>query len=236
MFVYIIKPLFTTPGQIIVCLLFIVYTACALYGASHMKDGMKFSQLLSDQSYAKTYFDTLDKEFELYPLVQFIVTEPIPYWRNDYKKRIENLVKNVKALEGKRTGVVRCARAECCFDYVGMNPELEISWLKMINYNADDYPFDNGTKFMEMANGFVNLFNTFGSDLAMNDTHIQASRFYLQLGRVSFDSSDGHLVHQLRSLIDQSQLPITGNRSRADVRSRVSPASFVGASSLLQSI
>ena len=103
MFVYIVKPLFTTTGQIIVCLLFVVYTMCALYGASHMKDGMKFSQLLSDQSYAKTYFDTLDKEFELYPLVQFVVTEPIPYWRSDYKRRIEHLVKNVKELEGRRT-------------------------------------------------------------------------------------------------------------------------------------
>jgi len=102
MFVSVIKPLFTKSGQIIVCLIFIIYTSFALYGALQMRDGMKLGQLLSDQSYAKHYFDTLDQEFALYPLVQFIITEPIPYWRNDYMERIKNLVQNVKQLEGKK--------------------------------------------------------------------------------------------------------------------------------------
>jgi predicted RND superfamily exporter protein len=101
MFICIIKPLFTTPGQIIVCLIFIIYTIFAFYGALQMRDGMKLGQLLNDKSYAKLYYDTLDKEFELYPLVQFIITEPIPYWRNDYMKRITNLIKNAKQLEGR---------------------------------------------------------------------------------------------------------------------------------------
>ena len=101
MFVCVIQPLFTKCGQLIICLIFIIYTICAFYGALQMRDGMKFGQLLSDKSYAKLYFDTLEKEFELYPLIQFIITEPIPYWRNDYMKRIENLIKNVKQLDGK---------------------------------------------------------------------------------------------------------------------------------------
>ena len=74
----------------------------AIYGALQIKDGMQFGQLLNDKSYAKHYFDTLDQEFELYPLVQFIITEPIPYWRTDYMNRIENLAKRAKELEGRR--------------------------------------------------------------------------------------------------------------------------------------
>lgn len=101
MFVYIIKPLFTKLGQISVCLLFIIYVILALYGTLQMKDGMKLGQLLSDKSYAKLYFDTIDKEFELYPLVQFVITEPIAYWRHDYMKRIGDLIKKAKQLEGK---------------------------------------------------------------------------------------------------------------------------------------
>ncbi len=102
MFVCITRPLFTTTGQIIVSLIFIIYTICACYGALQMRDGMKLGQLLSDDSYANHYFGTLDKEFELYTLVQFIITEPIPYWRDDYMKRIGNLVKQVKELEGEK--------------------------------------------------------------------------------------------------------------------------------------
>jgi predicted RND superfamily exporter protein len=101
MFICIIKPLFTTSGQIIVCLIFTIYTIFAFYGALQMRDGMKLGQLLSDKSYAKLYFDTLDKEFSLSPLVQFIITEPIPYWRTDYIKRITDLAKNAKQLEGR---------------------------------------------------------------------------------------------------------------------------------------
>ena len=74
-----------------------------------MTDGMKFGQLLSDTSYAQTYFDTLEKEFQLHPLVQFVVTEPIPYWRTDYMRRIEELAKNAKQIEGKcDEGEIKC--------------------------------------------------------------------------------------------------------------------------------
>ena len=73
----------------------------AVYGALQMTDGMKFGQLLSDTSYAKNYFDTLEREFQLHPLVQFVITEPIPYWRTDYLRRIEELIRNAKQIEGK---------------------------------------------------------------------------------------------------------------------------------------
>ncbi len=102
MFVCVIKPLFTKSGQLIVCIIFLISTIFAFYGAIHMRDGMQLGQLLNDKSYAKHYFDTLDGEYELYPLVQFVIREPIPYWRNDYMKRIGNLVKQAKQLEGKR--------------------------------------------------------------------------------------------------------------------------------------
>lgn len=102
MFICIIKPLFTTMGQVVVCSIFIIFVIFSGYGASQMRDGMKFSQLLSDNSYAKVYFDTLEIEFDLFPLVQLIVTEPIPYWRTDYQRRIEDLVRNIKQLDGKK--------------------------------------------------------------------------------------------------------------------------------------
>ena len=101
MFMYIIRPLFTTTGQIIVCLIFVFYTIFAIYGATQMRDGMDFGQLLSDTSYARTYLTTLNSEFNIYPLVQLIITEPIPYWRTDYVRRIEELIKNLKKLDGK---------------------------------------------------------------------------------------------------------------------------------------
>ncbi|CAF0952022.1 unnamed protein product [Adineta steineri] len=189
MFVYITKPLFTKWGQIIVCLIFIIYTTFAIYGALQMKDGMNLGQLLNDKSYAKVYFDTLDKEFELYPLIQFIITEPIPYWRSDYLKQIRDLIKHAKQLEG-------------------MNPEFEISWFSLIGYDGQDYPFDNGTQFIEIVHGFVNLFPTFSNDLLINNTHLLTSRFYLKFGRIHYNSLDGHLVNQLRSLAKQSKLPI----------------------------
>ncbi|CAF1045952.1 unnamed protein product [Rotaria sordida] len=189
MFVYITKPLFTTCGQIIVCLIFLIYTIFAIYGTLQMRDGMKLGQLLNDKSYAQHYFNTLDKEFEPYPLVHFIITEPIPYWRNDYMKRIQNLVKTAKQLEG-------------------MNPQFEISWFSLLGYDSQDYPFDNGTKLIEIIHGFVNLFPTFYNDLLFNDTHLIASRFYLKMGRVLYNSSDGYLVNQLRLVAEQSKLPI----------------------------
>lgn len=208
MFVCLIKPLFTTTGQIIVCLIFVIYTMFAVYGALQMTDGMKFSQLLSDTSYAKDYFDTLEQEFELHPLVQFVVTEPIPYWRTDYLRRIEELMRNAKQIEGKYDE--ESGELDCTPSHLGMDTQLVISWLSMIGYNSYDYPFDNGTKFLEIAHGFVNLFPTFYNDMQFNQTHILASRFYLKTARACHNSSDGYLVHQLRSLVEQSKLPITG--------------------------
>jgi hypothetical protein len=91
-----------------------------------------------------------------------------------------------------------------------MNPVFEISWFSLIGYNGQDYPLDNGTEFIEIVHGFVNLFPTFANDLLINKTHLIASRFYLKMGRVYYNSSDGYLVNQLRSLAEQSKLPIKG--------------------------
>lgn len=91
-----------------------------------------------------------------------------------------------------------------------MNREVEISWLAMIGYNAYEHPFDNGTHFYNIARGFVNLFPTFANDLKFNETHILASRIYLQFSRLFYNSSDGLLVDQLRTVVQQSHLPITG--------------------------
>lgn len=87
---------------------------------------------------------------------------------------------------------------------------MEISWFSLIDYQTQDYPLDNGTTFMEIVHGFVNLFPTFYNDLLLNNTHLKASRFYLKIGMIYFNSSDGHLVNQLRSLAEQSKLPIKG--------------------------
>jgi hypothetical protein len=91
-----------------------------------------------------------------------------------------------------------------------MDPQLEISWFSLLGYDSRDYPFDNGTKFIEIIHGFVNLFPTFDNDLRFNDTHLLISRFYLKIGRIYYNSSDGYLVNQLRSLAEQSKLPIIG--------------------------
>ncbi len=89
-----------------------------------------------------------------------------------------------------------------------MNPQVEISWFSLLDYDSGDYPFDNGTKFMEIVRGFTNLFPVFGNDLLINDTHLLVSRFYLKIGQIHYNSSDGHLVKQLRSFAEQSKLPI----------------------------
>lgn len=87
---------------------------------------------------------------------------------------------------------------------------MEISWFSLIDYNTEDYPLDNGSQFMEILHGFANLFPTFSNDLLMNNTHLIVSRFYLKIGIIHYNSSDGHLVNQLRSLAEQSKLPIKG--------------------------
>lgn len=91
-----------------------------------------------------------------------------------------------------------------------MNHKLEISWFSLLGYDSQDFPLDNGTQFLATLQGFVNLFPTFANDLVLNGTHLLASRFYLRFGRVLYNSSDGYLVNQLRSLAEQSQLPIIG--------------------------
>ncbi|CAF1079823.1 unnamed protein product [Didymodactylos carnosus] len=188
MLMRIVKSFFSPVGRTIVLVVYIVYIVATFYGASQMKNGMKLGQLLADKSYAKTYLDTIDKEFRLYPLVQFIIYKPIPYWRNDYIKRIEMLIDQAKKLNG-------------------MDKQLEISWLKLMNINSNDI-HKNQTSYIETVRGFTNLLPIFQNDIVMNHTHIVASRFYLQFGRVCYNSSDGQLVNELRSLVKQSQLPI----------------------------
>jgi len=210
MFVYLIKPLFTRFGQIFISICFLIYTICAIYGALQMKDGMKLGQLLNDRSYAKTYFDTLDREFEVYPLVQFVITEPIPYWRVDYMKRIEDLKTKAKNLDGKNDNKKKRIQNlnSNDFFFVGMDSKLDFSWFTLMGYEPQDHPFDNGTSFMDLLHGFLNLIPLFEHDLVVNKTHILISRFYLKIGRISYNSSDGYLVKQLRSLTEQSKLPI----------------------------
>src|SRR5690349_3888044 len=91
-----------------------------------------------------------------------------------------------------------------------MDHQLEISWFSLIGYQSQDYPFDNGTKFIDTLHGFVYIFPTFSNDLLFNKTHLLASRFYLKIAHIHYNSSDGHLVNQLRSLAEQSKLPIKG--------------------------
>ena len=106
-----------------------------------------------------------------------------------------------------------------------MNPKVDISWFSLLDYDPQDYPLDNGTKFMEIIRGFVNLFPVFSNDLLTNGTHLLVSRFYLKIGRIFYNSSDGYLVNQLRSLAEESQLPIKGY-SLPLIPSHNSPLSF----------
>ncbi|XP_060607577.1 patched domain-containing protein 3-like [Ruditapes philippinarum] len=80
------------PCKIIILVLYIPYIIFAIYGCIHMKQGMPFSQLVSDDSYFFKYSEWNEQHFPRQAVVMFVITSTQNYFLQETQSQVDKLI------------------------------------------------------------------------------------------------------------------------------------------------
>lgn len=181
-------------GKAISICVFICYLTLSIWSAVQIKEGLNLGDLVSDNSYYKTYINDNTEMVDLNPIIMFVIYEPIDYDSIENRLRIRKLFDNAQKLEE-------------------MSKTFSLNWMdqfgdELLNYKSDP-------SFLKMS---LRMFPPFKNDVVVekvtnNETgkvnyEITASRFFLQYNKLHFSSEDAKPMHKLQDLCKESGLPV----------------------------
>lgn len=178
------------PIKIAIVALFIVYLAAGIYGCIHLKQGLLFTQLLSEDSYYYKYSNIKEEKFARQIPVSFVIKDEYNYFDPLVKDMIDSMLGNAKT---------------CGY----INNKFEINWLN--TYLQSPY-FTNTTHddFIKGLKLFLNnnAFKSFENDVVFNEvgTNITASRFHVLSRDLDDSQEEGDLMLKARDIADSAQL------------------------------
>lgn len=184
------KLVLNLPVKIVIVVLFIAYLAAGIYGCINMKQGLLFTQLLSEDSYYHKHLILKENKFTRQVPVSFVITDTYTYSDPETKSRIDDLISTAK-------------------DNTYIDDTLEVNWLKAY---ATTHYFDTSSEvnFIIGLQSFLKnqAFASFENDVVINKagTKITASRVHV-LSRDLVDSQEeGQLMLQTREIADSAEI------------------------------
>lgn len=178
------------PCKIIIMILFIPYIAAAVYGCVHLKQGMPFSQLVSDDSYFYKYSSWNEQYFTQQSIVTFIITGSYDYSTSKTQEKMDKLLS--RARSGK---------------YI--DSRFEVSWLKTFK----DSIYYNDTSTSAFKLGLRQFFNdsqysVFTNDVVIDyDTgNITASRVYVRSNNLKSSQEEGKMMLEARDIANSADI------------------------------
>ncbi|XP_053403107.1 patched domain-containing protein 3-like [Mercenaria mercenaria] len=183
---FVPKIVLSLPCKIIIMILFIPYIAAAVYGCIHLKQGMPFTQLVSDDSYFYKYSDWNEKYFSRQNIITFVIPRQYDYSTAETQLMVDDLIAS--------------AHSNNYFDN-----SFEVNWLKSYKdstyYNgASSLGFYSGLQqFLRDPQNMV-FFNDLVIDLNNTDGIILASRVYVRSNSLNNSKEEGEMMLESRTI------------------------------------
>ena len=172
------------PFKIIIIVLFIGYIIAAIYGCVNIKQGLLFTQLVSDDSYFFKYSDWEQTYFKRSDTVSFVIPTTYEYSKPETQALISELISTVQA--------------DKYFD------NSEVNWLK--TYMNSEY-FNSYTTESDFISGLKRFlsdqrFSIFENDVIIdsNSNRITSSRVYAFTVDLEDSQEEGKMMLASRDL------------------------------------
>ena len=176
------------PCKIIILFLFAGYLAAAINGCINLRQGLKFTELVSENSYFYSYSSYQEEYFTRQIPVMFVIDGTYTYSSATTQANIEDFVSY--------------AQADAYF-----NDHFEVNWLKIYK-SSSFYNASSEAKFIAGLQKFLNRteYSMFQNDVKIDlaNNAITASRFYLLSVNLEDSQEEGKLMLESRDLADDA--------------------------------
>lgn len=184
------KVVLKLPIKIFIILLFAGYLAVGIYGSLNLKQGLRFTQLVAEDSYFYKYALLIEEEFPRQVPLSLVITDNYQYSDPKTKVSLDALIVGAKANE-----------------YV--DSDFEANWLKTYT-NSRYYNGSDERSFISELKRFLNdtQYDTFQNDVVINElgTKITASRIHLLSRDLEGSQEEGQLMIELREIVDTADI------------------------------
>lgn len=184
------KIVLKTPCKVIIIFLFAGYLAAAIYGCVNMKQGLRLSNLVNEDSYFYKYSNWDEDEFPRQSPVSFVITRSYEYSKKQTQKLVDDLLTR--------------AHSNNYFD-----DTFEVNWLK--SYKTSTYYNDTTeTAFIAGIYKFVRdpLYTRFENDVVVDSSNktIIASRVYVLSANLGDSQDEGKMMLESRDIADAASI------------------------------
>ena len=182
------KIVLNLPCKIIILFLFAGYLAAAINGCINLRQGLKFTELVSENSYFYSYSSYQEDYFTRQIPVMFVIDGTYTYSSATTQANIEDFVSYVQA--------------DSYFD-----DNYEVNWLTVYK-SSPDFNDSSEANFIAGLQTFLNRseYSMFQNDVIIDTTNnvITASRFYLLSVNLEDSQEEGKLMLESRDLADDA--------------------------------
>lgn len=184
------KIVLKTPFKIAIVFMFIAYLGAAIYGCIHLKQGLQFTQLVSDDSYFYKFSDWDQKYFKRQTPVSFVITRTYEYSSPKTQSLIEDLITS--------------AQSNDYFDYY-----FEVNWLKVYK-TSSFYDDSSETAFIQGLKKFFNQsqYAMFENDVIIDQSEsmITTSRVHVISANMADSQQEGKMMQESRMIAENADI------------------------------
>ena len=187
--------------KMMILLTFITYVVLACWGLSKLEEGLDRSKLTTNSSPLAEYFLVEEQYFRDNPYrLQLVIATPLDYSDVQVQKQVLDLIQKLEDLP-----------------FVSRDPAFRQSWLHMVlDFSKENFLVFNITtksQFMMGLKLFLKetkrLKHPASQDVrfSADGTNVDASRFFLQTGRVANSMEEMMMLTKLREVIKGAPFP-----------------------------
>ncbi|XP_053403811.1 patched domain-containing protein 3-like [Mercenaria mercenaria] len=178
------------PNKIIIIILFAGYISASIYGCTHLKQGLLFSQIVNDDSYFFKLAHWNEQYFPRQYTVAFVIPDVLDYSDPKTFDMINDVIKSVQS-------------------NIHFDPNFEVNWLKA--YRGS--PYYNGSLKSTFIAGLKNFTNdknyaTYQNDIIFNrfDSSVKSSRFYALSANLPNSQEEGRMMLEARDIANTASV------------------------------
>ncbi|XP_069133104.1 patched domain-containing protein 3-like isoform X2 [Argopecten irradians] len=183
------RMIINVPAKVLIFISYLAYLGFAIFGVTHLHQGLILQNLVSDSSY---YYQFSQWDFDYFPS-NFPISFVIPNHQN---------YSSIHVLD-KLDSILKLAR-----NYIDIEDTYELNWLT--SYQNSTF-FANKTEndFTTGLHRFLNNSKVFKNDVVFNPTpdQIEASRFFVMSNNIKDSYTQGKLMLQMREIASNSVIP-----------------------------
>ncbi|XP_060072050.1 patched domain-containing protein 3-like [Ylistrum balloti] len=187
LFQYIVQ---NPAGKIAIIVLFVAYLTATVYGVMNFKQGLLFSNLVTEDSYYYTYSKLDENHFTSEFAIGFTITSKQNYSDVTTQSRVSDLLSN--------------ARAD-----VDINSNFRSDWLT--DYKSSGiYNGDSEASFIAGLKTFLTIRTDHANDVVLSsaETSIVGARFFILTNDLPETEQKTNVMLRMREVADKSPLPV----------------------------